>query len=74
MTKHLYRIAEAAETLGRSRSRIYELVADGVLEVVKDGRSALITADSIDSFIGRLRDDASVTSPLAETSEVVDDK
>jgi excisionase family DNA binding protein len=50
-TKMLYRIDEAAETLARSRSRIYELISEGALEVVKDGRSALITADSLHSFI-----------------------
>jgi excisionase family DNA binding protein len=70
MTKHLYRIAEAAEALGRSRSRIYELIADGVLEAVKDGRSTLVTAESMHDFVGGLRADAGVTSPFAETSEV----
>jgi excisionase family DNA binding protein len=54
-TKMLYRINEAAAALGRSRSRIYESITDGELEVVKDGRSALITADSLHAFIESLR-------------------
>jgi excisionase family DNA binding protein len=54
-TKHLYRLGETADSLGRSRSRIYELLAEGELEAVKDGRSTLITADSIDSFVSKLR-------------------
>jgi excisionase family DNA binding protein len=54
-SKLLYRINEAAAVLGRSRSRIYELIAEGELEVVKDGRSALVTAESLHAFIESLR-------------------
>lgn len=54
--KLLFRIPEAAEALGRSRSRIYELVEAGELELVKDGRSALITATSLQSFLETLRE------------------
>ena len=55
MNTKLYRVGEVAQVLSRSRSRIYELITEGELESVKEGRSTLITAESIDSFINKLR-------------------
>ena len=54
--KLLYQIPEAAEALGRSRSRIYELIATQQLDAVKDGRSTLVTAESLRRFADGLRD------------------
>lgn len=45
----------AARMLGIGRTKVYELVGDGKLELVHIGCRALIPVDSINSFAGRLR-------------------
>ena len=47
------RIPTAVELTGLSRSRIYELIESGVLEVDKDGRSTLVLYSSHKALIGR---------------------
>jgi excisionase family DNA binding protein len=43
----------AAEMLGIGRTKLYELIADGEVDVVKLGRVTLITKRSIDALIER---------------------
>jgi excisionase family DNA binding protein len=56
--KLLHTATEAADALGISRSRVYELMAAGELEYVKLGRSRRIPADALESFVARLRGEA----------------
>lgn len=46
-----YRIAAAAEAVGLSRSRIYELIADGTLDARKVGGCTVITAESLRAMV-----------------------
>ena len=57
-TKLLYRINEAAEVSSISRSRLYELIANGELESVKLGSTRLIPHDALEAFVARLREPA----------------
>lgn len=56
-TKLLHTADEAADTLGISRSRIYELMAAGHLEFVKLGRSRRIPREALEAFVTRLREE-----------------
>lgn len=47
------RIPTAVELTGLSRSRIYELIVSGDLEVIKVGRSTLVLYKSLKALIGR---------------------
>lgn len=49
------RIPGAVALTGFSRSRIYELIATGELEVVKDGRTTIVLVDSLRAAIQRRR-------------------
>ncbi len=56
----LYRIPEAAEVLGISRSRIYELVRSGDLHGVRVGASLRIPRQELEDFTARLMEAAEV--------------
>jgi len=47
------RVAVAAELLGLGKTRIYELIEAGDLEVVKIGRSTLIPYRNLKKLIGQ---------------------
>ena len=49
-----YTIRGAVLVSGLSRSRVYELLARGVLKARKDGRKTLVLADSLTAYIGSL--------------------
>jgi hypothetical protein len=49
-----YTIKKAVLDTGYSRSRIYELIADGKLDVRKDGRKTVIMAQSLRDYIASL--------------------
>ena len=53
----LYRPAEAAESLGLSRTRVYQLMRAGELGSVKVGASRRIPAADLEAFVRRLRDE-----------------
>ena len=55
--KLLYRPAEAAQSLGLSRTRVYQLMQAGTLVSVKVGSSRRIPAADLDAFVRRLRDE-----------------
>lgn len=49
------RIPDAARMLGLGRSKIYELIASGDIEIVKLGRSTLVPVASLHALIERLK-------------------
>ncbi len=51
MNTMLCGITEAARTLGLGRTKIYELINDGSLSIIKIGRRTLIKTDSIRRLI-----------------------
>ena len=55
MERLLLRIPEAGETLGLGRSKLYELIAAGDLEVVKIGKSVRIPDEALRAYVERLR-------------------
>jgi excisionase family DNA binding protein len=64
VTKLMYRVPEAVEQTGIGRSTLYELMRTGELESVKVGRSRLIPADALETFVARLRSEG-VTDAVA---------
>jgi excisionase family DNA binding protein len=51
----LVQVPVAARMLGIGRTKVYELVNDGELELVHIGCRALVPVDSVQSFSDRLR-------------------
>jgi excisionase family DNA binding protein len=51
----LHPLPEAIWQSGIGRSKFYELVAEGQIEVVKIGRRTLVPDDSLRAFVARLR-------------------
>ncbi len=51
----LLTVRQAATLLGIGRSTLYELIANGDVEVVHIGRSARVPRDALDDFVRRLR-------------------
>lgn len=49
------RIPTALEMLGLSRSKFYELLAQGQFEIIKVGRCSLVVVASLHSFVERQR-------------------
>ena len=50
-----YTIAETAEALAISRSRLYELIADGEITACKVGKRTIIPATELTAFLHRHR-------------------
>lgn len=57
-SKYLYRVPEAAEATGISRSKLYELMSSGRIESVKLGGLRLIPAESLEDFVAALREES----------------
>lgn len=49
-------LVEGAEALGVKRSTLYDLLAKGEIESVKIGKRRLITADSLEAYVERLKE------------------
>lgn len=49
------RIPTAAQMLGIGRSKLYELMGAGEIEVIKIGKATLIVAESLQRFVERQR-------------------
>ena len=49
------RIRQAVEMLGVSRSKIYELIQQGEIEVIKVGSSTLLPVDGLEKFVEKRR-------------------
>lgn len=56
--KMLIKIADAADQLSLSRSKVYELIAAGEIAVVKIGKSARIERTELERFVARMRGEA----------------
>ncbi len=56
MEKLLLKLPEAGERLGLGRSKLYELIQEGVLPVVRIGRSVRVPASELERFVQRLRE------------------
>jgi excisionase family DNA binding protein len=54
----LYDVEDARRLLGKSRSDIYELIARGEIESVKDGRRRKFAHDALTAYVERLRSTA----------------
>lgn len=60
MEKVLLTLEETAEALSIGRTKLYELLALGVLRSVRIGGSRRVPADAIEEFVGRLSEDEGV--------------
>ena len=49
------RIKVAARMIGIGRTKLYELIGDGEVDVVKVGKSTLVTTASLNAMIERRR-------------------
>lgn len=56
----LYRVADAVKVLGVGRSTVYELIRNGRLRSVKEGRIRLIPASAIAEYVALLEREAEV--------------
>ena len=56
MERLLLRAEEVAETLGIGRSKTYELMASGVLPVIRIGRAVRVPSDRLRAWIKRRAD------------------
>ena len=62
MDRLLLRPAEAAEAIGVSRSRMYELLASGDVPSIRVGRTVRVPVAALQAWIAeRLRTDAETT-------------
>jgi excisionase family DNA binding protein len=59
--KLLYRANEAAEVLGISRAKLYQLIARGALRVVHIDSAARIPASEIERYVRELQAAAGVS-------------
>jgi excisionase family DNA binding protein len=51
------RIREACRITGIGRSKLYELIAEGEIEVIKVGAMTLVPVEGLRAFIGQARDE-----------------
>lgn len=66
MDKLLLRPMEAAETLGVSRSRIYEMLADGTVPgVVRIGASIRVSRSALIRWVAEKAGESGKTQPAA---------
>lgn len=56
------RIAEATAMLGIGRSKLYELIGAGEIEIIKIGKATRILVRSLHGFVERQRAGASASS------------
>lgn len=57
MEKELLTVGEAAEALSIGRTKTYELIAGGVIPVVRIGRAVRVPARALPSLVRRLQDE-----------------
>ncbi len=55
MEKLLIRPKEVAEVLGLGRTKIYELIASGIIPSVRIGRSVRVPAEELRTWINNLK-------------------
>jgi len=54
MQPYLLPINEAAKTLGIGRTKLYELISAGEVDLLKIGSKSLVTTASIQALVARL--------------------
>jgi excisionase family DNA binding protein len=69
MDKLLLRPAEAAEALGISRSRLYQMLAGGQLPVVRVGQSMRVPVRELERWIGERLSAAETATSMAGGSD-----
>jgi len=57
MVRLAYSVADAAQAIGISRSRLYEHISEGTIRPIKDGRRTLITLGELERFLQTLEGD-----------------
>lgn len=62
MDQLLYRPKEAAKLLGRSKTKIYELIRSNQLPSIKDGKFRFILADDLQAYVRTLKHDSEEAS------------
>ena len=67
MEQLLLRPDEAAKSLSLGRTRIYQLLADGVLPAIRVGRSVRVPADALRAWIAANERVPRPVTPSAET-------
>lgn len=55
----LYRIPEAAQMIGVSRSKMYQMVGEGTIRTVKFAGVRRVPAEELIDFVRRLREEGS---------------
>jgi excisionase family DNA binding protein len=55
-----YRVPAVAELLGLGKSKVYELIAQGSIESIKDGGTRLIPAHAVRAYLARQAGDGDV--------------
>ncbi len=58
LARLLYRVTEAAEVLGLSRAKVYELISSGALRSVRIDGARRIKVDDLNAFVASLSDEA----------------
>jgi excisionase family DNA binding protein len=53
----LYRVPDAMQALGLSRTVIYELIRSGRIRSVKQGRTRLISASALHEYVANLENE-----------------
>jgi excisionase family DNA binding protein len=61
-------MTEAGDILGIGRSKLYELVAQGEIKVVRIGRRTLIPHDELTRYVASLQSSAAATAETAKAS------
>lgn len=67
----LVQVPIAARMLGIGRTKVYELVSAGELELVHIGCRALVPVNSVESFSDRLRSRSAEAAPSDLVDEVI---
>jgi excisionase family DNA binding protein len=54
MDQLLYRPKEAAQVLGRSKTKLYDLIRANKIRSIKDGKFRFITAEALQEYVRTL--------------------
>ncbi len=58
MQQLLYKPEAAAAQLGIGRSKMFQLMAEGLIETVQIGRSRRVPAAALENYVARLREES----------------
>jgi excisionase family DNA binding protein len=65
MTRLLLTVPEAAEALAISRSKLYELIAAGLVRSVRIDGSRRVPVEALETYVGHLLDHEEITDAKA---------